>query len=198
MLSIGSRPWPSPPTSTSQECSESAQLAVDATQLPLVGHAVYFRYRIHHPVLVSLHHVVPQVPEASAWRSLATVAGTGLPPAVGAARWLRWCSALGAPGVSAALPGVCGEVLVGTSAGAGCGICGCRRRRAAAGVYWARTQCCAVPGGYLAWCSPVCCCFLCLGFACFVHTRSVRLTLLLLCSVFRILAVCVFLCCCWR
>ena len=28
------------------------------------------------------------------------VAGTGLPLDVGEARWLKWCSALGAPGVS--------------------------------------------------------------------------------------------------
>ena len=44
---------------------------------------------------VSLH--------AAAWRSVAAVAGTGLPPAVGVARWLTGCSALGAPCVSAAL-----------------------------------------------------------------------------------------------
>ena len=66
----------------------------------------------------------------AAWRSMAAVAGTGLPPAVGAARWLTWCSTLGAPFVSAALPGVCGEVLVG--AGVGCGIGGRRSWRAAA------------------------------------------------------------------
>ena len=96
---------------------------------------------------------------------------------------------------------VCGEVLVG--AGAGCGIGGCRRsQRAAArwGLCWARTQWCAVPEGSLAGCSPACCSFLVPVLACFVSTRSVRLTLLLFCSVFRVptsVLLSIFLCCRW-
>ena len=62
-------------------------------------------------------------PRAGPWRWLRA----WLPPAVGVDGWLKWCSARGAPGVSAALPGVCGEVSVG--AGAGCGVGGCRRDR---------------------------------------------------------------------
>ena len=65
-------------------------------------------------------------------------------------------------------------------------------QRAAArwGLCWARTQWCAVPEGSLAGCSPACCSFLVPVLACFVSTRSVRLTLLLFCSAFRVLAVC--------
>ena len=48
----------------------------------------------------------------------------------------------------------------------------------------------AVPGGSLAGCLPACCCFLVPVFARFVRTRSLRLTLLLFCSVFRVLGVC--------
>ena len=57
------------------------------------------------------------------------------------------------------------------------------------GLCWARTQCCAVPGGRLAGCEPACCLFLAHVFACFV---SAHFALLLLPSVFRVLA----LCCC--
>ena len=83
------------------------------------------------------------------------------------------------------------EVLIGADAGCGIGGCRCSRRAAARrGLCWARAQWCAVPGGSLAGCSPACCCFLVPVFACLVSTRSVRLTLLLFCSVFRVLAVC--------
>ena len=44
-------------------------------------------------------------------------AGMGIPPAAGKAGWLKWCSARGAPGVSAALHGVCGGVSAGACAG---------------------------------------------------------------------------------
>ena len=74
---------------------------------------------------------------AATCKTVAVVAGTRLPPAVGVDGWLKWCRARGAPGVSAALPGVCGEVLVG--AGAGCGVGGCTRNRCAAvrrGCVW--------------------------------------------------------------
>ena len=102
---------------------------------------------------------------AATCNTVAVVAGTRVPPAVGVDGWLKQCRARGAPGVSAALPGVCGEVLfgAGAGAGAGCGVGGrTRTRRAAArrGLCLARTEWRAVPGGSLAGCSPACCCFL--------------------------------------
>ena len=39
-------------------------------------------------------------------------AGMGLLPAVGEARWLKWCSVLGAPGVSAVLHSAQGGLLL--------------------------------------------------------------------------------------
>ena len=104
----------------------------------------------------------------------------------------RPCRARGAPDVSAALPGVCGEGLVGACAGIGCGVGACRRdRRAAApGVVLGPYTWCIVPGGSLAGNSPACFCLLVPFFAFLVSTHSVRLILLLLCSVFRVLAVC--------
>ena len=129
---------------------------------------------------------------AATCNTVAVVAGTRVPPAVGVDGWLKQCRARGAPGVSAALPGVCGEVLFGAGAGAGGGIGGCTRTRRAA----ARRVPCSAPGvvfrpytvvcgarGVSGWVFASVLLFLrfCFSvFASLVSMRSVRLTLLLL------------------
>ena len=119
-------------------------------------------------------------------------AGMGLLPAVGEARWLKWCSVLGAPGVSAVLHSARGGVLLLPLLAVASVVVGAagapQRAGGCVGTAHSGVRC---QGGVWLGVRRLVVVYYFL-FACFVSACFVRLTLLSFCSVFMVLA----LCCC--